>query len=216
MEDMKARRTHLSERGRRECAKLEGAEEKLGSFPTEQTTFQNPIGEKKSLAYLGNIRQLCGWCVCVGRARGHTERKWLSYSLNSVGVCNPQTFLLLHTILILQTRPLTFGNVKHLVCVNNWPTWALNLFIPFLKPISLSSVCTMLLPRPRNSDFIGNLLIVVELRRNQIERFYILLFVWFLFLSLSKIHLAKVGRNLPTSFALLLNGFSRLKSPSPR
>ena len=69
MEDMKARRTHLIERGRRECTKLEGAEEKLGSFPAEQTTFQNPIGEKKSLAYLGNIRQLCGWCAC-GKGQG--------------------------------------------------------------------------------------------------------------------------------------------------
>lgn len=215
MEEMKARRTHLSERGRRECAKLEGAEEKLGSFPTEQTTFQNPIGEKKSLAYLGNRRQLCGWCV-GGKGHGpHRKEVAILQPKLSVSVI-PKLSFLLHTILILQTRPLTFGNVKHLVCINNWPTWALNLFIPFLKPISLSSVCTMPLPRPRNSDFIGNLLIVVELRRNQIERFYVLLFVWFLFLSLSKIHLAKVGRNLPTSFALLLNGSSRLKSPSPR
>lgn len=212
MEDMKARRTHLSERGRRECAKLEGAEEKLGSFPTEQTTFQNPIGEKKSLAYLGNIRQLCGWCVC-GKGQGpHRKEVAILQPKLSVSVI-PKLPFLLHTILILQTRPLTFGNVKHLVCINNWPIWARN---PFLKPISLSSVCTVPLPRPRNSDFTGNLLIVVELRRNQIERFYVLLFVWFLFLSLSKIHVAKVGRNLPTSFALLLNGFSRLKSPSPR
>lgn len=192
-----------------------GSRGKVGVISNRANNFSKPHRRKEEPGIFGEHKTAL-WVVCVWEGPGpHRKEVAILQPKLSVSVI-PKLSFLLHTILILQTRPLTFGNVKHLVCINNWPTWARNLFIPFLKPISLSSVCTVPLPRPRNSDFTGNLLIVVELRRNQIERFYVLLFVWFLFLSLSKIHVAKVGRNLPTSFALLLNGFSRLKSPSAR
>lgn len=63
---MKSQKTHLSEGRRRECTKLEGREEKLGSFPTEQTTFQEKRG---SVAYWANLSRPCGWYPC-GKGKG--------------------------------------------------------------------------------------------------------------------------------------------------
>lgn len=66
-----SRKTHLSE-GRRECTKLGGWEEKWGSFPTEQTTFQEKRG---SVAYWANLKAGPAGGTLAGRGRGHTERK---------------------------------------------------------------------------------------------------------------------------------------------
>ena len=113
----------------------------------------------------------------VGRGRGHT-RKGSDHPTSKLQPLIPKLPFQVHTIILL-TRLLTFRNLKHLVCVSNRPTWALNLFIPFPKPISFTSVSIMPLPRLRNLDFIGEISMVAELRRSQIEGFYVLFFSCF-------------------------------------
>ena len=68
---MKSQKTHLSEGRRRECTKLEGREEKLGSFPTQQTTFQEKRG---SVAYWANLER-APWVVPLWEGGGATHGK---------------------------------------------------------------------------------------------------------------------------------------------
>lgn len=82
------------------------------------------------------------------------------------------------------------------------------------SPIPFLSIYAVPLPRLTHLDLVRGAANCCWAKK-EVGRRFLYSFICFSFLILSKIDLAVVSGSLPTLSALLLNGFSGLKSPSP-
>ena len=193
--------------------KMWGCRGKVGVLSNRANNLPKPTMRKEELSVSGEHKE----DPVASRTWGGSGVTWESLKSTPWSL-NPKVSFPLGTILILPRGHLTFRNVKHLVWLptaSNWLPWDLNVFIPFAKLIPFSGVYTLRAAFRGTTVASGEVFFVPELGRNLMENFYVLFLVRFLFLFLSKVDLAGVDRSLPNSYALLLNGFSCPKSPSP-